>query len=53
MKRLHTLNLKWMQYDIGSNSTMDEHLRAMGVMVRDLKTEGQDILEEELVLNVI
>jgi len=51
--RLRTLQLKWMQYTIDFSRSIFEHLRAMSAMVRDLKAAGQEVSEEEQVLNVI
>ena len=51
--RLHTLQLKWMNYKMDSSRTVVEHLRIMSGIVRDLKAAGKDISEGEQVLNVI
>jgi len=51
--RLCTLQLKWMQYTINSSRSISEHLRIMSAMVRDLRAAGEEISEEEQVLNVI
>ena len=45
--RLHTLQLKWMQYTIDSSHSISEHLRAMSAMVRDLRAARQDVSEEK------
>lgn len=51
--RLHTLQLKWIQYQMDSSRTMTEHLRIMSGVIRDLKAAGKEISEGEQVLNVI
>ena len=43
--RLHTLQLKWMQYTIDSSRSISEHLRNISAMVRDLKAAGQEVSE--------
>ena len=45
--RLHTLQLKWMQYTIDSSHSISEHLRAMSAMVQDLRAARQDVSEEK------
>ena len=42
-----------MQYTIDSNRSIPEHLRTMSAMVRDLKAAGQEVSEQEQVLNMI
>jgi len=51
--KLHTLHLKWMQYEMDSTHTIAEHLRTMSAVVRDLKAAGLEISKEEQVMNVI
>ena len=45
--RLHTLQLKWMQYTIDFGHNISEHLRTISAMVRHLKVLGRDISDEE------
>lgn len=51
--RLHTLHLKWMQYQIDSTHTIAEHLRSISAIIHALKVAGLEISEEEQVLNMI
>jgi len=45
--RLHTFQLKWIQYQMDSSRTMTEHLRIMSGIIRDLKAAGKEISEGE------
>jgi len=51
--RLHTLQLKCMQYIIGFGCSISEHLWTMSSTVRDLKTVRWHVSEKEHVLNVM
>ena len=51
--RLHNIRLKWMQYTIGSNWSICEHLQIMSGVVQDLKVTGHDVFEEEHAINMI
>ena len=45
--RLRTLRLKWMKFKLGVGRPMIEQLRTISGTVRDLKTAGQDVPQEE------
>nr|CAD1825953.1 unnamed protein product [Ananas comosus var. bracteatus] len=51
--RLRALNLKFLQYIKDPKHSMAEHLRVMSAMIRDLKTAGNELTDEQQVLAVI
>jgi len=45
--RLHTLHLKWMQYEMDSTRIIAEHLKTMSAIAREFKGARREISEEE------
>ena len=52
-RRLRTLRLKWMQFQLDAGRPLTEQLRTLSGIVLDLKTARQDIPEDEQALHVI
>ncbi|XP_017972522.1 PREDICTED: uncharacterized protein LOC108661144 [Theobroma cacao] len=46
--RLRALALRFTQYGINSKHTMAEHLKAMSAMIREMKTAGYDLTDEQI-----
>ncbi|KAK2995017.1 hypothetical protein RJ640_012257 [Escallonia rubra] len=51
--RLRALTLKFETYKMASNAKMVDHLRKMSAMIRDLKTTGNNLLDEHQILAVL
>ena len=51
--RLRTLCLKWMQFQLDAGRPVIEQLQNLSGIVRDLRSAGQDIPEDEQAQNVI
>jgi len=51
-RRLRTLRLKWMQFQLDAGRPLTEQLRTLSGIVCDFKVAVQNIPEDEQVLNV-
>ena len=51
--RLRGLTMKFVSYKICSEHTMKQHLRAMSSMIRELKSVGKNLTDEQQVHAVI
>ena len=51
--RLHTLTLKFNTFRMQHGDSMQEHLRKMSAMVRELKAAGNNLIDEQQIQAVI